>query len=246
MSFQPVAVTRSYEQVVQQLETRIRRGDLAPGQRLPAERELSEQFGVSRSVIREAVKMLDAMGLIESRQGSGIYVRQHPAPLISRALTISVAPQEEQPVHAFYEFRELIETRTAYDAARLRTPIQLAAIEAACAANLAATSLAEFDAANDRFHLAISEAAGNPYFTLLVAGLVQVQREVIHALARPKNPRQERRYHQNILAAITAGDPDAAAAAMSEHIRGGLVETEKIFARRKEGQRDEFEFAADA
>jgi DNA-binding FadR family transcriptional regulator len=65
---------------------------------------------------------------LEPRQGSGIYVRQPPPPLITRALTISVAPQEEQPVHAFYDLRELIETRTAYDAARLRTPAQLAAI----------------------------------------------------------------------------------------------------------------------
>jgi GntR family transcriptional regulator, transcriptional repressor for pyruvate dehydrogenase complex len=72
VGFKAVTVIWSYEQLVDQIQTGIRTGTLERGQRLPAERELSELFGVSRGVVREAVKVLAAMGLVESRQGSGI------------------------------------------------------------------------------------------------------------------------------------------------------------------------------
>ena len=83
MGFRAVILTRSYEQVVQQIQEGIRSGSLVPGQRLPTERELGESFGVSRAVVREALKVLAAMGLVESRQGSGNYfapTRSPPSP----------------------------------------------------------------------------------------------------------------------------------------------------------------------
>ena len=91
MDFRSVLVTRSYEQVVQQIRGRIRSGMLVPGQRLPTERELADSFGVSRGVIREALKVLGSMGLVESRQGSGTYVCSNPVPSISRAMKAILA-----------------------------------------------------------------------------------------------------------------------------------------------------------
>ena len=78
MSFSAVTVVRPYEQIVRQIQEAIRDNALSEGDRLPTERELAETFGVSRSVVREAIKVLSAQGLVESRQGSGLYVRNRP------------------------------------------------------------------------------------------------------------------------------------------------------------------------
>src|ERR671910_654816 len=94
MGFRSVILTRSYEQVVEQIQDGIRSGTLVPGQRLPTERELGESFRVSRAVVREALKVLAAMGLVESRQGSGNYISAKPVPSISRALILSATPDE--------------------------------------------------------------------------------------------------------------------------------------------------------
>src|SRR5688500_12807880 len=108
MTFRAVTLTRSYEQVVEQIQDGMRRGALAPGQRLPTERELSESFGVSRAVVREALKVLASMGLVESRQGSGTYVRANPVPSITRALILSATPEDESLL-ALFEVREALE-----------------------------------------------------------------------------------------------------------------------------------------
>jgi len=221
LPFDAIVTLRSYEQVARQIETRIRDGGFVEGQKLPTERELGVQFGVSRSVVREAIKTLDALGLVESRQGSGIYVRHDPVPSISRVLTLSVKPRRDS-VRAFYDFRALIEPPAARDAARLRTPEQLATIEAALAANLAdgdRGDIAAFRETDMRLHMAISEAAGNPYLAVVVGAVVQMRRDVMHDLipsgvlipnAVP--------HHERIVAAIVRGDAAAAEEAMRHHI----------------------------
>ena len=86
MSFSAVTVVRPYEQIVRQIQAAIRDNALVEGDRLPTERELAETFGVSRSVVREAIKVLSAQGMVESRQGSGLYVRNRPIESVSRAI----------------------------------------------------------------------------------------------------------------------------------------------------------------
>ncbi|MGH2557596.1 MAG: FadR/GntR family transcriptional regulator, partial [Thermomicrobiales bacterium] len=108
MTFRSVLVTRSYEQVVEQIHDEIRSGALTAGQRLPTERELAESFGVSRGVVREALKVLASMGLVEARQGSGNYISANPVPSISRALILSATP-DEQSMQALFEVREPME-----------------------------------------------------------------------------------------------------------------------------------------
>ena len=114
MSFSAVNVVRPYEQIVQQIQEAIRVNSLTQGDRLPTERELAETFGVSRSVVREAIKVLTAQGLVESRQGSGLYVVNRPIESVSRAIVLSVTPDEDS-VDQLFEFRRLLEV----DAARL-------------------------------------------------------------------------------------------------------------------------------
>lgn len=230
MPFEPVTVMRSSEQVARQIEAQIHAGEFVAGQKLPTERTLCEQCAVSRSVVREAVKMLDALGLVESRQGSGIFVRRNTVPIISRALTLLVAP-EERSVHALYKLRELLETNSAYDAARHRTPDQLAAIEAALADNLSAATEEGFYQSNERLHLGICHAAGNPYFTLLIDAIMRMQRDVTDAVMRPNNFENTRILHRNVVAAIRDGDAEAAAAAMREHIRDTMQVAEDFLNR---------------
>jgi GntR family transcriptional regulator, transcriptional repressor for pyruvate dehydrogenase complex len=230
MPFEPITVVRSPEQVARQIETQIYAGEFTAGKKLPTERELCEQFNVSRSVIREAVKMLDALGLVESRQGSGIFVRHTTVPIISRALTLLVAT-EERSVHALYELRELLEARTAADAARNRNPEQLAAIEAALADNLRTETEEGFYQSNERIHLGICEAAGNPYFTLLIGAIMRMQREVTATVMRPNNFENTRILHQKVVAAIVDGDPEAAADAMRAHIRDTMYVADDFLSR---------------
>jgi len=91
----PTGQARSFEPIVDQFLQRIHDGQLRPGERLDTERELAAQFGVSRGVIREAIKVLVALGLVESRQGSGTYISNHQVPSISRSLILSARPEPD-------------------------------------------------------------------------------------------------------------------------------------------------------
>jgi DNA-binding FadR family transcriptional regulator len=125
--FAEVTVSRSYEQIVQQIQDGILRGEFGHGQKLPTERELGQAFGVSRATVRDAMRVLGTMGLIEARQGSGIYVRHDPVPVVSRALTLSVTPDEQSVDHLF-TFREGLETQAVRLATERHSADQLAAM----------------------------------------------------------------------------------------------------------------------
>lgn len=222
MRFDAVTATRSYEQVVQQIQDQIRHGQLVLGQKLPTERALGDAFGVSRGVVREAVKVLNAMGLVESRQGSGLYVRNNPGPAISRVLTLSATP-DEQSIHRLFEFREPLEVLAAWHAARRRSHTQLAAIDelaTATAAAAAADDGATFGVADPQFHAAIGAAADNSYLAAVLAAVHQMQRDVVQLLARQSGSmRVAAAQHAAIAETIARGAADEAAAAMREHVR---------------------------
>ena len=222
MDFRSVLVTRSYEQVVQQIQDGIHAGLLAPGQRLPTERELAESFAVSRGVVREALKALASLGLVESRQGSGTYVRTDPLPIVSRALTLSVAP-EEHSLARLFEFRHVLETYAAGRAAELRADEQAEAIREAAEASArgaAGDDLAAFAVADGQFHQLVSTAADNPYLAVTLRAVKEMQTDVIARLAEiPGSIAAAAEHHRRVAAAIAAGDAETAAAVMGEHIR---------------------------
>lgn len=220
--FKSVVVTRPYQQVARQIEEQIRNQTFVRGQKLPTERAMGEQFGVSRTVVREALKFLGAMGLVESRQGSGVFVRNDTIPSVSRALTLSVMPEEES-LHALFEFREPLETLAARYAARRRSAAQLAAIERRLAANRAAVATDDYDvfvAADQHFHAAIGDASGNAYLCAVVSAVFQMQGDVVRLVAGTVGSMTAAiEQHARVVAAIAARDPDEAAAAMREHVR---------------------------
>jgi len=221
MSFRSVSTTRSYEQVVEQLLERIHGGEFAPNQRLPTERELGELFGVSRGVIREAIKVLNSMGVVESRQGSGTYVSDNLAPSVSRALVLSAKP-EESSLLSLMELRQSIEVLAARLAAERRTDDEVDLMKAAAQATLAAAdedNVHDFEDADVRFHRLVVEAARNPFLVTVHAAVRDIQRDVssrvvMMAGSIPTVADQ----HMRIATAIAEHDSVTAAAVMEEHL----------------------------
>jgi GntR family transcriptional repressor for pyruvate dehydrogenase complex len=221
-AFSAISVTRSWEKVVDQIEGAIRRGELARGERLPPERDLSATFDVSRGVVREALKVLITMGLVEARHGSGIYVSNEPSRSISKAFVLSVAPDSES-VDRLIEFRLILERNSASRAAERRSDADLDRMAAALAIydfTVPTVDWKKFSASDDAFHAAIATASGNPYLSLAVSAARDMLRDVIENMSlRPGDAEVAARQHQRILEAIRVGDRERSANAMEEHIR---------------------------
>ena len=222
MAFRAVLVTRSYEQVVEQFAEGIRRGTLVPGQRLPTERELGETFGVSRAVVREALKVLASMGLVESRQGSGTFVRANPVPSITRALTLSATPEEESLL-ALFEVREPLEAMAARLAAERRSSEQVERIVAGAEATRRAAETDDgllFSEGDQALHGTIFEAAANPYLTSVASAVRELLARALHlVVSLTGTMAAAAEHHLGIAAAIERGDAEAAAELMAAHIR---------------------------
>ncbi|MSR60797.1 MAG: FadR family transcriptional regulator [Planctomycetaceae bacterium] len=205
-------------EITLQLERLILSGDLAVGDYLPAERALSEQLGVSRSVIREALGRLTSIGLTESRHGSGTRVATPSGREISvgyeRLLRNSDVPLEDLAV-----VRLSLESTIASLAASHRTDPQLQQLAATQAVLVnPRKSLAAHVKADAEFHAVLAEATGNRVFPLMLTP--------IHDLLTDSRLKTLKRYgaalayshHQKIFEAVRSRDASAAAAAMREHL----------------------------
>ncbi len=222
MSFSAVTVVRPYEQIVRQIQAAIRDNALTEGDRLPTERELAETFGVSRSVVREAIKVLTAQGLVESRQGSGLYVRNRPFESVSRAIILSVSP-DLMSVDRLFEFRKLLEVDTARLAALRATPEQIAAIEVTLESYQPGadgeTDWQNFAAVDNALHAQIAEAAGNPYLSVMVESVRELMQDIVVLIAdHPGSVDEAMEHHRRIVAAIARHDPAVASAEMDDHV----------------------------
>lgn len=166
MAIGHIAPKRLADTIVEQLETMILEGALQPGERLPPERVLSEQFGVSRPSLREAIQRLTARGLLVSRQGGGNFVTDSLGGSFSDPL-IPLLENRPDAQRDLLEFRRTLEADCAYYAALRATEVDKAhlkeAYEAlqACYSKSTDRNLEEEGAADARFHLAIAEASHN-------------------------------------------------------------------------------------
>lgn len=221
MSFRSVSTTRSYEQVVEQLLERIHGGEFAPNQRLPTERELGELFGVSRGVIREAIKVLNSMGVVESRQGSGTYVADNLAPSVSRALVLSAKPEESSLI-ALMELRQSIEILAARLAAERRTDEEVELVKTVAQETVTAAeedNVHDFEDADVRFHRLVVEAARNPFLITIHAAVRDIQRDVSSRVVMMAGSiPQVADQHVRIATAIAEHDSLTASAVMDEHL----------------------------
>lgn len=227
-AFRPLGPPRNLTgELIARLTEEIISGKLAPSSRLPTEQEMIATFGVSRTVVREAIAALRAEGLVVSRQGAGIFVT---ADLTRRPFRLdSDGLKTLQGVIDLMELRMSVEIEAAALAAERRTPENVADIEQSLEAFERA--LAEGDDAVDAdylFHLAVSKATQNDYFCSFIEYLGRhiIPRRSVHIGAQSEDDRQAYlakvlAEHRSLLAAIEAGDARAARAAMRKHLREG-------------------------
>lgn len=218
----PVPLRRAplYEEIAERLRDLIAARRLAPGDRLPSERDLARLLGVSRTSVRQALAALRTIGLIDVRQGEGAYLMR-PADEVVATLAVEVLHVEaDHPM--VWEAREAIEVHAARLAATRATAQDVAAMHRALATMAASIDGGgegtEGDAA---LHRAIVAAAHNPLLTQLFTSLHEaVDRTSAASLSIPGRPPESLRAHRAIVEAIGDGDPDRAASEMTSHLRG--------------------------
>lgn len=209
---------RAYERVVEQVEEAIHTGRVRPSERLPSERQLMEQFGVGRSTVREALRVLQSKGLVQSRPGdpNGPLVLPFSSDGLREQMT-RMARAELLSVRELLQFRITVEGASHRLAALHRTPEQLAALDELMAAMEAAVGTDDelFAQADLRFHLAVGDAADNTLFGICNAVMLDIVQRLVQAKIRGARDRRAQmrescRRHRLVLEAIRAGDGDLA------------------------------------
>lgn len=223
---------RTHQLVMQWIEDQLSGGQLAVGGRLPAERSLAEQLGVSRTSVREAIRILEAMGVVRAGVGSGpeagTVVISDPTAALGSALRLHVATQH-LPVSDVVETRVLLES---WAAARAKpdAPELLHASELLDDMDAAGPGVDEFLALDVRFHIALADAAGNAVVSAMMGSL----REAIQGYAAKLTANlpdwdataaRLRSEHREILEAIRNGDGGRAAELVAAHIEGYYKES---------------------
>jgi len=219
---------RAWRVVLEKIESDLLEGRLGPGDRLQPERELATTLGVGRSSVREALRVLEVMGLIRTATGSGptagAIVTATPNGGLAQLLRLQVAAQGF-PVGDVYETRLLLEEWTVGELAG-RPEVDLADARVALRA-MSAPSLTpdEFLALDTQFHMRLAEAAGNAVVSATMAGLrTSIERYVREGTARISDwdatAVRLRDEHAGVLEAIEAGDPGAARERVRAHITG--------------------------
>ncbi len=219
MPLHQIEPRRLYRQIADQVRSLVEHGEFARGARLPAERELALQLGVSRPSVREALIALEVEGLVEVRMGSGIYVRDQ-----SLAAPGRTAPVTAEPPLETIRARELIECELAARAATSMKAAQLRGLREAIRLMEQDVAAGQMPTQGDRlFHLRIVEAAGNAVLTRIVAELYDERHNPLFVqlgshFENSASWRLAIAEHQVVVDAIARHGPDAARAAMSRHL----------------------------
>lgn len=226
-AWEPVRRVRTHEQVLSQIEQKILDGSLRAGEKLPSERELVTALGVSRTSVREALRALEAMGIIEARTGSGqnagAMVTDKSTPALTNLLRLHLALARIS-LADLVEIRVQLERNAARAAASARTLDDIRQLtDLVGAMRSAGSEYQDFNALDTEFHVSIARISGNA----LAADLMQALRGAVesemaatfarftdwHAVARPLVDE-----HEAILRAIEKGDRDTAADLVADHI----------------------------
>ncbi|HVI09661.1 MAG TPA: FadR/GntR family transcriptional regulator [Candidatus Binatia bacterium] len=218
--YKVVRTSRLYEQIVQQIEASVLDGTLKPGDQLPAERELAQRLGVSRTAVREAVKALREKGLVEAYSGRGTFITDGTTHAARQSfdLMIKVGQQEGSPHLA--ELRLILEPGIAALAAVRAKEDDVAAMrEAVAMMDRSQKDPAAFIEADLDFHLALAEAAANPLILSLIDSIVGLLREQrIKIFNVEGGPQRGQFHHKRILEAMERHDAETARTAMRAHL----------------------------
>jgi len=225
--YRVVKTSRLYEQIVKQVEESILSGQLKPGDQLPAERDLAQSFGVSRTAVREAVKTLREKGLVEAFSGRGTFVTNGTSQAIRQSLDLMIRINQQEGSAHLAELRLVLEPEIAglaasrIDGQLLGTMRETVAIMERNLQDCEAYIEADLD-----FHLAMAEAAGNPLILSLldsIVGLLREQRSRIFEVEG--GPERGQYHHKRILVAVEQRNSEAARSAMREHLQQVLSDS---------------------
>jgi GntR family transcriptional regulator, transcriptional repressor for pyruvate dehydrogenase complex len=228
MSAETTPQPRAWEQVLARLEQMLVSGEVRPGQRLPGERVLAADLGVGRSSVREALRVMEALGLLRAQTGSGptagAMIVSRPTGGMSMLMRMQVAAQGF-PVTDVVQTRLVLESEVMRTlAARRPAPDLGAAVELLDSMDDAALSATEFLILDAQFHVALADSAGNQVIAAMMAGLREsIENYVVSGIDEPTWPTtctRLRHEHRGIVEAVAAGDPALAEARILAHIRG--------------------------
>jgi GntR family transcriptional repressor for pyruvate dehydrogenase complex len=218
--YKVVRTSRLYEQIVQQIEDSVLNGSLKPGDQLPAERELAQRLGVSRTAVREAVKALREKGLVEAYSGRGTFITDGTTHAARQSFDLMVKIGQQEGSTHLAELRLILEPGIAAVAAIRADEEDLAAMRDAVAVMEGAQKdPAAFIEADLDFHLALAEAAANPLILSLIDSIVGLLREQrIKIFNVDGGPQRGQFHHKRILDAMERRDPEMARNAMRAHL----------------------------
>jgi GntR family transcriptional regulator, transcriptional repressor for pyruvate dehydrogenase complex len=215
---QPLKRLDLVREVVDRIRAQILGGEFEPEGVLPPEGRLGESLGVSRTVVREAMRILGAQGLVEVSQGKRPRIR--PADPQTVLETFGTYLQRgDHSLLDLVEVRRPLETEMVALAAQRATPAQVAVMEKALDDMAAAKTLKARVEADARFHDLLAASTGNPLFSLLLTTVAAAMRRSRSETISRTGADRALQGHRAVLAAVRAGDPDAARAAMYEHLR---------------------------
>lgn len=215
-------------QVTNRLEHLITERHLQPGDRLPSERDLADQFGVSRTVVREAVRALVARSLLEVKPGSGTLIRAPSQQSVTKTVSSYLKLGQPQPDYGqVHEVRRVLEVEIAGLASERRTAQDLVRLQALLDEMPTLEGDHSTFAENDvAFHAALAEATHNDLFSILLGSIADILFKVRELGNRlPGAPDHALAYHQRIFEEVRAGNPEGARQTMLAH----LIDSEVIF-----------------
>src|SRR5579871_4788716 len=207
--YKAIRTARLYEQIVQQIEESILKGSLKPGDQLPAERDLAQQFGVSRTAVREAVKALREKGLVEAYSGRGTFITNGTSQAIRQSFDLMMRIGSADGSTQLAEVRDILEPEIAALAASRAEEQHLATMREAVAVMDAAKHDADaFIEADLDFHLSLAEAAANPLILSLIDSIVGLLREQRLRIFKVEGgPERGQVHHKRIMEAMERRDP---------------------------------------
>lgn len=219
MDLTPIARISVKEQVLQQLKQYIVSGGILPGEKLPSERDLAERLGIGRTSVREALKVLEAIGLVESRVGDGTFITSNVGASIGRTIGLSLMTWGGAIVEIL-EARRMIEGEAACVAAERATADDLTLMAAELQQMARATNFRAYLKADMQFHRAVGQATHNTIVSRIVNNLIDLLEEVLREAHGDElmTSAEGNSTHHAVFAAIQARDPAGAAAAMGQHL----------------------------
>lgn len=215
-----VSRSRLSEQVADQIKEMIVSQQLKPGDRLPSEREIAQSLGISRSIVRETIKLLEQQGLVSVQVGRGTFILQVQPANIAEAMSIML--RQNLGDHGFdqiYEIRQMIEIDVARLAALRATEDDLARLEAQLQMMVDHKSdIEKFSQADTDYHIVLAQATHNPLFLTLLMPITHLLRQIQRRASHSGGIDDAISYHAAIIEAVRARDPQRSMELMRAHL----------------------------